>query len=67
MKYKIEFTENAAQVREAVKANGGYCCCAVCKIPDTKCMCKEFRDLIADDNFEGECHCGLYRKIKEKA
>ena len=28
---------------------------------DTKCMCKEFREME-----EGTCHCGLYIKIKDK-
>jgi len=32
--------------------------------PDNKCMCKEFRDQIADPNFEGYCYCGLYYKSK---
>jgi len=27
-------------------------------------MCKEFRDQIADENFEGYCHCLLYYKEK---
>ena len=42
------------------KDNGGYCPCRLQKTPDTKCMCKEFRE-----QEEGECHCGLYVKIKE--
>ena len=28
----------------------------------TKCMCQEFKDQIADPNFEGYCHCMLYYK-----
>ena len=43
-----------------LKANDGYCPCASKKTPDTKCMCKAFRE-----QDEGECHCGLYIKIKE--
>ena len=27
-------------------------------------MCKEFRDQIADPEFEGYCHCMLYYKEK---
>lgn len=34
------------------------------KNEDTKCMCKEFREQIADENFEGYCHCMLYYKEK---
>ena len=28
-------------------------------------MCREFRDQMADPNFEGYCHCMLYYKSKE--
>ena len=43
----------------AIKDNDGYCICAVGKTPDTKCMCKEFRE----QEETGVCHCGLYKKI----
>lgn len=46
-------------VRKLVKQNGGYCPCAVTKTPDTKCMCKDFRE----QNVPGTCHCGLYEKV----
>lgn len=29
-------------------------------------MCKEFREQIKDENFEGFCHCMLYYKSKDK-
>lgn len=45
----------------AIKANDGYCVCAVSKTPDTKCMCKDFRE-----QKEGLCHCGLYLKTVDK-
>ena len=32
---------------------------------DTKCMCKEFREQIADPEFEGYCHCMLYYKSND--
>lgn len=65
MKVKLnEDKETVAQIKEALKANGGYCPCRLEKTPDTKCMCKEFRDQIADENFEGYCHCTLYYKEK---
>lgn len=51
--------EYANEVRKKLKDNGGYCPCRLEKTPDTKCMCKEFRE-----SEEGMCHCGLY--IKEK-
>lgn len=47
-------------IRKQLKENGGYCPCSLLQNEDTKCMCREFREQI-----EGECHCGLYVKIKE--
>lgn len=47
------------EIREQLKANNGYCPCVLQKIPDSKCMCKEFRDMI-DRGETGTCHCGLY-------
>ena len=41
---------------------GGYCPCRLEQTEDTKCMCKEFKEQIADPNFEGFCHCMLYYK-----
>jgi hypothetical protein len=46
------------EVRQAIKDNDGYCVCAIEKTPDTKCMCKEFRE----QEESGLCHCGLYKK-----
>ena len=53
-------------VRDGLKATGGYCPCRLERTPDTKCMCKEFREQIADPDFEGFCHCMLYYKTKEQ-
>ena len=47
-----------ASVGELVKANNGYCPCAVIKNEDTKCPCKEFRE----QKEEGLCHCGRFAK-----
>lgn len=52
--------EYANEVRKKLKENGGYCPCRLEKTPDTKCMCKEFRE-----SEKGMCHCGLY--IKESS
>lgn len=64
---KIVYNENQEivnTVKEGLKRTGGYCPCRRERTPDTKCMCKEFKDQIADENFEGYCHCLLYKKIK---
>ena len=51
-------------IKEGLERKGGYCPCRLEKTEDYKCMCKEFRDQIADENFEGFCHCMLYYKSK---
>ncbi len=52
--------EYVEEIRKQLKANNHYCPCALIKSPDTKCMCKEFREME-----EGMCRCGLYIKYKE--
>ena len=64
---KIRLNEDAqlvAQVREGLKAKDGYYPCRLGKLEENKCMCKEFKDQIADPDFEGYCHCMLYYKEK---
>ena len=51
--------EYVKSIREQLKANNGYCPCVLEKTHDSKCMCKEFRDMI-DRGETGTCHCGLY-------
>lgn len=52
-------------VREGLRRTGGYCPCRFDKTDDTKCICKEFREQIADPDYEGYCHCMLYYKSKK--
>ena len=59
-----EDKELVARIREGLEMKDGYCPCRLEKTEDNKCMCKEFRDQIADPNFEGYCHCLLYYKEK---
>ena len=54
-----------AAVREGLKKTGGYCPCRRQRTEDYKCMCKEFREQIADPDFECFCHCMLYYKSKD--
>ena len=56
---EIKFNTNkeiVKTIQEGLRKNGGYCPCRIEKNEDTKCMCKEFRDQIKDENFEGYCH-----------
>lgn len=60
----IKYTDDAElkeQILQALKESNGYCPCRIDRTPDTKCMCKEFRDME-----EGTCHCGLWVKTKDK-
>lgn len=52
--------ELVATIRQSLKDNDMYCPCVTFKNEDTKCMCKEFREMD-----EGTCHCGLYIKTKD--
>ena len=64
---KIRFNENKEivdSIKEGLKMTGGYCPCRVSRTEDYKCMCREFREQIADPDFEGYCHCLLYYKEK---
>ena len=64
MQLKIKITDNEVfktEMKMALADNDGYCPCRINKTPDTKCMCKDFRDM----QEEGYCHCGLYEKYYE--
>ena len=64
---KIRYNENeeiVKTVKEGLRRKGGYCPCKAGTDESIKCMCQEFRDQIADPDFEGYCHCMLYYKEK---
>ena len=61
---RIKRLPNTEDILAAVRANDGYCPCRPVHTPETKCMCKEFKDQIKDPDFEGFCHCFLYYKEK---
>ena len=51
MKVRLnEDKEVVARIKEGLRRTGGYC--------------REFREQIADPDFEGYCHCMLYYKEK---
>lgn len=60
-----EDAEIVQTVREGLKRTGGYCPCRLERTEETKCICREFRDQIADPDYEGYCHCMLYYKSKD--
>ena len=62
---KVRLNSDAAMVRmikEGLKEKDGYCPCRQGKKDEYKSICQEFRDQIADPEFEGYCHCMLYYK-----
>lgn len=64
---KVRFSDDKKRVKEVLqglKAKDGYCPCKVGKRPENKCICQEFKEQIANPEFEGYCHCGLYFKEK---
>ena len=64
----VRFNEDkqvVAMIKEGLKQKGGYCPCKLERTDENKCVCKEFRDQIADPEFEGYCHCRLYYKQKD--
>ena len=67
MKPKITLNPDpqvVATIREGLKAKEGYCPCRLSRSEEYKCICQEFREQIADPDFEGYCHCMLYYKHK---
>lgn len=50
-------TDLVNEITGRLRENDGYCPCRLEKTPETKCMCKEFRE-----QESGLCHCGLYYK-----
>ncbi len=64
----VRFNEDKKLVellKEGLRKKDGYCPCRLEKTEENKCICKEFREQIADPDFEGYCHCKLYYKSKD--
>ena len=57
-----EDQEMVQAIKEGLKRTGGYCPCRLERSEENKCICKEFREQIADPEFKGYCHCFLYYK-----
>ena len=58
---RLRIIEIDPDFKAEVDKNGGYCPCMFEKTPDTKCMCKQFRD----QKEPGPCHCGRFEKVRE--
>lgn len=55
----MKVIEIERSIRDLVKANNGYCPCAVIHNEDTRCPCKDFRE----QTTPGLCHCGRFEKV----
>lgn len=67
MKKNVRLNDDKAiveAIKDGLRQRGGYCPCRIPKTDENKCICREFREQIADPDFEGYCHCGLYYKTK---
>ena len=56
------YKEMVQMVKDGLERTGGYCPCRLERTQENKCICKEFREQIADPDFKGYCHCMLYYK-----
>ena len=64
---QIRFNDNKEivdSIRQGLLKKEGHCPCRLERTEDTMCMCREFREQIADPDFERYCHCMLYYKEK---
>lgn len=65
MKIRYNSNRNVVEaIRQGLQKKGGYCPCRREQTEENMCMCQEFRDQIADPEYEGYCHCMLYYKEK---
>ena len=57
--------EIVSEIKARLKETKGNCPCVLPDAwnTDTKCPCKAFRE----QTETGECHCGLYVKVKDNA
>ena len=60
-----EDREIVARIKEGLKMKCGYCPCRLEKTEENRCICREFKEQIADPEFEGYCHCMLYYKSRD--
>ena len=57
-------TDIVSTIKEGQERTSGYCPDRKEKTDDTMCMCREFKEQIADPGLEGSCHSMLYYKEK---
>ena len=61
---QTEDKELLDEILKQLKENDNYCPCSLYRTPDTRCMCKSFRDVINNNKLGVfECACGRYTAI----
>ena len=60
-----ENEERVKTIREGLKIKGGYCPCRMERTEDTKCICREFKEQMADPDFAAKMAEAAYR-IREE-
>lgn len=58
--------ELVTEIRAAIKENEGYCACAIKRVPEVKCPCANFRQMLKEGQVGETCHCGLYEIVEIK-
>mgnify|MGYP000797643645 FL=1 len=52
MKVRLnEDQEIVRTIREGLRRTGGYCPCRLARTEENRCMCREFKDQIADPDY----------------
>ena len=59
-----ENREIVDMIREGLRQRNGYCPCRMEMIPENKCVCKEFREQIADPDFEAILPLHAFLQVK---
>ena len=68
MKIRLNEDEQIVKlIKQGLSERNGHCPCVREISDDTKCMCKQFREQIADPDFEGYRHrMRLLKRLAEK-
>ena len=65
MKVKLNPNETVVKtIKEGLKQTGGYCPCRIERTEDTKCMCKEFRELRVRNTITTSSNHNTKRRIR---
>ena len=55
-----EIVKKPSARASSARAATAHAACST--LPENICICKEFKEQLADPDYHGACHCGLYVK-----